>query len=324
MTRERFARAAGALALACAPLGAGLAAYPEKAIRLIVPVAPGGTVDIVARTLAEPISKSLGQAVVVENRPSASSLVGTQLVAKSAPDGYTLLTTSTTFLSAPAIVANPGYDPIRDFIPVTLTARAPMMLAAHPSLPVNTLGELVALAKAKPGELTTASSGNGSTGHMAAELFAYRAGVKFNNIFYKGSAQALTDVVGGQTMMLFDQIGTTGPQARSGKLRAIAVTTLVRSPLFPEIPTIAESGYPGYEDVTINLMLAPAGTPRDIVNRLHAEVVKAWTSRELVNRFAERGIELKASSSPEEFAAYVRAEVEKFARLAREVGIKPE
>ncbi len=324
MTRERLARAAGALALACAPLGAGLAAYPEKAIRFIVPVAPGGTVDIVARTLAEPMSKSLGQPVVVENRPSASSLVGTQLVAKSAPDGYTLLTTSTTFLSAPAIVANPGYDPIKDFVPVTLTARAPMMVATHPSLPVKTLGELVALAKAKPGELTTASSGNGSTGHMAAELFAYRAGVKFNNIFYKGSAQALTDVVGGQTMMLFDQIGTTGPQARSGKLRAIAVTTLARSPLFPDIPTIAESGYPGYEDVTINLMLAPAGTPRDVVNRLHAEVVKAWTSQELVNRFAERAIELKASGSPDEFAAYVKAEVEKFARLAREVGIKPE
>jgi tripartite-type tricarboxylate transporter receptor subunit TctC len=324
MSRQRLACAAGALALACAPLGAGLAAYPEKAIRFVVPVAAGGTVDIVARTLADPMSKSLGQPIVVENRPSASSLVGTQAVARAAPDGYTLLTTSTTFLSAPAIVANPGYDPIKDFIPVTLTCRAPMMVAVNPGVRVKSLAELVALGKAKPGEITTASSGNGSTGHMAAELFAYRAGVKFNNIFYKGSAQALTDVVGGQTMMLFDQIGTTGPQARAGKLRAIAVTTLTRSPLFPDTPTIAESGYPGYEDVTINLMLAPAGTPRDIVDRLHAEVVKAWSSQELVNRFAERAIELKASGSPDEFAAYVKAEVEKFARLAREVGIKPE
>ena len=324
MTRERLARAAGALALACAPLGAGHAAYPEKPIRFVVPVAAGGTVDIVARTLADPMSKSLGQPIVVENRPSASSLVGTQAVARAAADGYTLLTTSTTFLSAPAIVANPGYDPIKDFVPVTLTCRAPMMVAVNPGVPVKSLGELVALAKSKPGEITTASSGNGSTGHMAAELFAYRAGVRFNNIFYKGSAQGLTDVVGGQTMMLFDQIGTTGPQARAGKLRAIAVTTLTRSPLFPDTPTIAESGYPGYEDVTINLMLAPAGTPRDIVDRLHAEVVKAWSSQELVSRFAERAIELKASGSPEEFAAYVKAEVEKFARLAREVGIKPE
>ena len=324
MTGVRLARAAGALALACVPLGAGLAAYPEKPIRFIVPVAAGGTVDIVARTLADPMSKSLGQPIVVENRPSASSLVGTQAVARSAPDGYTLLTTSTTFLSAPAIVANPGYDPIRDFVPVTLTARAPMMVAVNPGVPVRSLAELVALGKSKPGEITTASSGNGSTGHMAAELFAYRAGVKFSNIFYKGSAQALTDVVGGQTMMLFDQIGTTGPQARAGKLRPIAVTTLVRSPLFPDTPTIAESGYPGYEDVTINLMLAPAGTPRDVVDRLHAEVVKAWSSQELVSRFAERAIELKASGSPDELAAYVKAEVEKFARLAREVGIKPE
>jgi tripartite-type tricarboxylate transporter receptor subunit TctC len=324
MIRERLSRAVSAFLLACAPLGAGFAAYPEKPIRFIVPVAAGGTVDIVARTLAEPMSKSLGQPIVVENRPSASSLVGTQLVAKSAPDGYTLLTTSTTFLSAPAIVANPGYDPIRDFIPVSLTCRAPMMVAAHPSVPAKTLDELVGLAKSKPGELTIASSGNGSTGHMAAELFARRAGVKFNNIFYKGSAQALTDVIGGQTMMLFDQIGTAGPHARSGKLRPIAVTTTTRSPLFPDVPTIAESGYPGYEDVTINLMLAPAGTPREVVTRLHAEVVKAWSPQELVSRFAERAIELRASPSPEEFAAYVKAEVEKFAKLAREVGIKAE
>jgi tripartite-type tricarboxylate transporter receptor subunit TctC len=324
MTLAATWRAAGALALACAPLGAGVAAYPEKAIRFIVPVAAGGTVDIVARTLAEPMSKSLGQAIVVENRPSASSLVGTQAVARSAPDGYTLLTTSTTFLSAPAIIANPGYDPIKDFVPITLTARAPMMVAVNPGVPAKSLAELVALAKAKPGEITTASSGNGSTGHMAAELFAYRAGVKFNNIFYKGSAQGLTDVVGGQTMMLFDQIGTTGPQARAGKVRPIAVTTLTRSPLFPDTPTVAESGYPGYEDVTINLMLAPAGTPREVVTRLHAEVVKAWAAPELAGKFAERAIELRASASPEEFAAYVKAEVEKFAKLARDVGIKAE
>jgi tripartite-type tricarboxylate transporter receptor subunit TctC len=328
MNTERLTRAvawsASLAVLACAPLAAGLAAYPEKPIRFIVPVAPGGTVDIVARTLAEQMSKNMGQTILVENRPSASSLVGTQLVAKSAPDGYTILTTSTTFLSAPAIVASPGYDPIKDFVPVSITCRAPMMVASHPSLPAKSLDELVGLAKAKPGELTTASSGNGSTGHMAAELFARQAGVKFNNIFYKGSAQALTDVIGGQTMMLFDQIGTAGPHARSGKLRPIAVTTLTRSPLFPDVPTIAESGYPGYEDVTINLMLAPAGTPRDVVVRLHAEVVKAWGSQELVNRFAERAIELRASGSPDEFAAYVRAEVEKFARLAREANIKPE
>jgi tripartite-type tricarboxylate transporter receptor subunit TctC len=319
-----LSRAASVLVLACAPLGAGLAQYPEKPIRFIVPVAPGGTVDIVARTLAEQMSKSMGQSIVVENRPSASSLVGTQAVAKAAPDGYTLLTTSTTFLSAPAILANPGYDPIKDFIPVSITCRAPMMVATHPSVPAKSLAELVALARAKPGEVTTASSGNGSTGHMAAELFARRAGIKFNNIFYKGSAQALTDVMGGQTMMLFDQIGTTGPQARSGKLRPIAVTTLTRSPLFPDLPTIAESGYPGYEDVTINLMLAPAGTPRDVVVRLNAEVNRAWSSPELVKRFAERAIDLVASPSPDEFAAYVKAEVEKFSRLAREAGIKAE
>jgi tripartite-type tricarboxylate transporter receptor subunit TctC len=211
----------------------GFAQYPEKPIRFIVPVACPA-----ARWTSWPARSPSRCRRAWGNRSwwrtgRARLLVGTQAVAKAAPDGYTLLTTSTTFLSAPAILANPGYDPVRDFVPVSITCRAPMMVATHPSVPAKSLAELVALARAKPGEVTTASSGNGSTGHMAAELFARRASIKFNNIFYKGRAQALTDVIGGQTMMLFDQIGTTGPHARSGKLRPIAVTTLTRCRSFP-------------------------------------------------------------------------------------------
>ena len=227
-----------------------------------------------------------------ENKPSAASLVGTQMVAKAPPDGYTLLAHSSTFFTAPLIASNAGYDPVRDFAPVTLTCKAPMMLVAGPSVQARTLSEWVQQAKAKPGEFSVASSGNGSTGHMASEVFANRAGLKMLNVFYKGNSQSVIDVVSGQTQLMYDQIGTAMPHVKAGKLRALAVTSLNRSPLFPDVPTIAESGYPGYEDVTLNMLLAPAGTPKDILLRLQSEVAKAYTQPELVAKFAERGIEL--------------------------------
>jgi tripartite-type tricarboxylate transporter receptor subunit TctC len=306
------------------PAALAQADYPHRAIRVVVPLAAGGNVDIVARTLADQISKTLGQPVLVENRPGASSLVGTQFVARSAPDGYTLLAIANTFATVPLIVANPGYDPLKDFTGITLTCLVPQVLIVNPALPAQSVRELVALAKSQPGKISYASSGNGSTGHMAAELFNRQAGVTMLHVPYKGNSQALVDVISGQVTMMFDQVSTSTPQIRAGKVRAIAVTSLARSPLLPEVPTVDEAGVPGYEDITFNGLVAPAATPRDVLLRLNRAVADAVRAPDLYKRFIERGVELKASASPEEFSGHIRAEFDKKGRLAREAGIKPE
>ena len=298
--------------------------YPSRAVRIIVPLAAGGNVDIVARTVAEQIGKTLGQPVLVENRPGASSLVGTQFVAKAAADGYTLLAIANTFATVPLIVPNPGYDPLRDFAGVTLTCLVPQVLVVNPALSAHSVRELIALAKSEPGKISYASSGNGSTGHMAAELFNRQAGIRMLHVPYKGNSQALIDVIGGQVAMMFDQVSTSAPQIKAGNVRALAVTSLVRSPLLPEVPTVDESGVEGYEDITFNGLVAPAGTPHEILVRLNRAVAGAVGEPDLYKRFIERGIELKASGSPEEFGAYIKAESEKKGRLSREAGIKPE
>jgi tripartite-type tricarboxylate transporter receptor subunit TctC len=298
--------------------------YPHRAIRIIVPLAAGGNVDIVARTLADPVSKSLGQTVLVENRPGASSLVGTQFVARSAADGYTLLAMANTFATVPLIVANPGYDPLKDFTGITLTCLVPQVLVVNSALPAQSVKELIALAKSQPGKISYATSGNGSTGHMAAELFNRQAGVTMLHVPYKGNSQALIDVISGQVAMMFDQVSTSTPQIKAGKVRAIAVTSLKRSPLLPDVPTVDESGVPGYEDITFNGLVAPAGTPRDILVRLNRAVAEAVRAPDLYSRFLERGVELTASASPEAFTEHIKAEFEKKGRLAREAGIKPE
>ena len=298
--------------------------YPSKPIRIVVPVAAGGTVDIVARAVALELSKSLGQPVLVENRPSAASLVGTLSVAHAAPDGYTLLASSGTFLSAAVILPNAGYDPIKDFAPVSLTCKVPMLMITSPDTPAKNIGELVKYAKLHPSEISAASSGNGSTGHIASEVFASRAGVKFLNVFYKGNSQAMVDVMGGQANLMFDQISTAGVQYKTGKLKALAITSLKRSPLFPEIPTISESGYQGYEDVTLNFILAPAGTPKEITTKLNFEIQKIFKNKELISRFAEKGIDLTASPSTDDFKAMIKSEVDRLTLLVSTAGIKPE
>jgi tripartite-type tricarboxylate transporter receptor subunit TctC len=298
--------------------------YPSKPVRIVVPLAPGGNVDIVARSLAQYLGDSMGHQVIVENRPGASSLVGTQLVAKAAPDGYTLLAIANTFAMVPSIVTNPGYDPLKDFAPITLTCLVPQVLVVNPALPVKTVKELIALAKARPGQLTYATSGAGGTGHMATELFSRQVGVKMLHVPYKGNAQAIVDVIGGQVMLMFDQVSTSEQYIKSGKLRPLAVSSLARSPMFPNLPTISEAGAPGFEDITFNGLAAPAGTPREILVRMRDEVAKAVSVAALRNRFIERGVELKASASPEEFAAYVKVEFDKKAKLARDAGIKLE
>ena len=298
------------------------AQYPAKTVRIIVPVAAGGNVDIVARTLGNKFTESFGHPVIVDNRPSASSLVGTQLVAKSLPDGYTLLAIANTFASAPGIVGNAGYDPVKDFVGVSQTARIPMVLVVNPTLPVKSVQDLIRLAKQRPGELAYASSGTGSTGHIAAEMFSRQTGIRMLHVPYKGNAQSLVDLIGGQVMLMFDQVSTSTPHIKAGKVRPLGVTTRTRAPLFPDIPTIDEAGVRGFEDVTFNGLMAPAGTPPAILARLHGEVAKAVKLADVRKRFDDQGIELAASASPDAFTAYIRSETAKYSRLAKEAGIK--
>lgn len=297
-------------------------AYPAKVVRIVNPVAAGGNQDIVARAVAEQLSKLLGQQVLVENRPGSSALIGTRYVKGAAPDGYTLLAMSNTFTRVPAIVADAGYDPVRDFTGVSQTCDIPQVLVINPALPVRNLKEFIALAKKRPGELTYGSSGNGGTGHVAAEMFSAQAGVKLMHIPYKGNAPATTDLVGGQIMLMFDQVSTSANYIKAGRLRALAVTSRERSALFPDLPTIDESGVKGFHDTTFNGLMAPAGTPRDVLERLRGDVVRAVAVPELRNRFGERGIPLVASASLEEYNAFIRNHVESFAKLAKTAGIK--
>lgn len=303
--------------------GAWSQSYPTKLVRLINPVAPGGNQDIVGRAIADHLQRAFGQPVIVESRPGPSAVVGTRLVKSAAPDGYTLLTISNTFVRTPALMADAGYDPIKDFAAISQTCDVPLVLVVTPGLPVKTVKELIALAKQRPGEITSGSSGVGSTGHVAAEMFSQRTGIRLAHIQYKGAAPAVIDLVGGHVMLRFDQVGTSLPHIRAGKLRALAVTTRKRSAVLPEVPTIEEgAGLKDFHDSTFNGLMAPVGTPRDIIERLRAEVVKAVANTTQRNRLLEIGIELVASNSSEEFAAYLRKETEDFAALAKQINIK--
>lgn len=314
-----------ALAVICAggAYAQSAGGYPTRAVRIIVPFSAGGNVDLVARAIAPQLSKGLGQQVIVENRPGASGLPGAQYVSRSTPDGYTILAMANTFAVAPSVVRNPGYDPLKDFDGISLTCFVPQVLVVNPSLPVRSVRDLVALAKSRPGDISYASAGIGGTGHMAAELFNSYAKIKMLHVPYKGNAQAIVDVMSGQVMMMFDQVSTSLGHIKAGKLRALAVTSRKRSPLFPELPTIDESGVPGYEDITFNGLMARAGTPKPILAQLNAAVAKAVRVQVLRDRFLERGVELVSSPSPESFTAYVAAEFHKKAKLARQAGIRP-
>ncbi|HSC94092.1 MAG TPA: tripartite tricarboxylate transporter substrate binding protein [Burkholderiales bacterium] len=296
--------------------------FPSKPVRIVVPFAPGGNVDLVVRGIAPRLSEVLGQQVIADNRPGSSGLLGTHIVAKAPPDGHTLLAMANTFAVVPSIISNPGYDPVRDFAGVSQTCLVPQVLVVNRSLPVRSLKDLVALARSRPGEMSYASAGVGGTGHMAAELFNRHAGLKMLHVPYKGNAQAIVDVISGQVTMMFDQVSTSAPHIRAGKLKPLAVTSLKRSPLFPELPTIDESGVRGFEDITFNGLVAPAGTPREVLVRLNAAVAKAVEAPQPRGRFLELGVELTASASPEAFMEYIRAEFVKKAKLAREAGIK--
>ena len=313
--------AAGIIVLSASNAWSQTTQYPVKLVRVVNPVAPGGNQDTIARTIADQLTRILGQTVVIESRPSSSALVGTRYVKSAPADGYTLLAISNTFVRVPALMADPGYDPLKDFAAISITGEVPLVLVVNPALPVKTVQEFIALAKKRPGELTNAASGSGSTGHIAAEVFSRRAGIRLLHIQYKGAAPGVIDLVGGHVMLRFDQVTTSLPFIRAGKLRALGVTTLKRSPALPDVPTIDESGLAGFNDPTFNGLVAPAGTPREVVERVRDAVAKAAAVAEVRNRFIEQGIELVASTSSEEFAAFLKKQVEEFAILARQAGI---
>lgn len=322
MKRIAVAAAATITCLATVPAWSQSSPYPAKVIRIINPLAAGGNVDIVVRGVAEQVSRQLGQQVLVENRPSASALLGTRHVKGQPADGYTLLAIANTFARVPAIISDAGYDPVKDFIGISQTCDIPMVVVVNPSLPVKNFREFIELAKKRPGELTYGSAGVGGTGHVVAEMLGQQAGIKLMHIPYKGNAPATTDLVGGQIMLMFDQVSTSAAYIKSGRLRALAVTTTKRTPLFPDLPTIDESGVKGFHDSTFNGLMAPAGTPRDIAEKLRAEVVKAVAVESLRERFDKIGIPLVASASLDEYNVFIRKNVEDFAKLARTAGIK--
>jgi tripartite-type tricarboxylate transporter receptor subunit TctC len=295
--------------------------YPNKPIRFIVPVAPGGNLDLVTRAIAQKLNQQLSQQVIVENRPGASSIPGTEFVAKSNPDGYTYVSVASTFSSTFAVMRNVPYDPVRDFSGVSLTAWLPQILVMNPSVPVKTVNDLINLAKKNPNQITYGTAGNGATAHMATELFAIQAGIKMIHVPYKGNAPALIDVVGGQISMMFDTISTSIPFVKAGKLHALGVTSKKRSPIFPEVPTIAEAALPGYEAALFNAILAPIATPKEILNLMHQEIVKAVQQSDIKSRFLQQGVEIQSSESVDQCTAMIKEETEKFVKIVKQAGI---
>jgi tripartite-type tricarboxylate transporter receptor subunit TctC len=296
--------------------------WPAKPIKWIVPFAPGGTTDILARTISEKLSQALGQPVIIENKPGAGGGVGADFTAKAPPDGYTIMggTISTHAINASLYKSLP-YDPVKDFAPITLIARVPNMLVVNPDVPAKNVAELIALMKANPAKYTFASSGNGTSQHLSGELFKAMAGVDMQHIPYKGSPPALQDVVGGQVTMTFDNITTAWPLAKAGKLRALAVTTAKRSAIAPDVPTLAESGLAGYEVGSWQGAFAPAGTPPEIVKRLNAEMVRIINLPDVREKLVGLGAE-PVANTPEEFGALVKTEVAKWADVVKKSGAK--
>ncbi|MGE5524232.1 MAG: tripartite tricarboxylate transporter substrate binding protein [Rhodospirillaceae bacterium] len=295
--------------------------YPTKPIRFIVPFAPGGGGDIIVRTVAQKLTPRLGVTVVVDNRTGAGGNVGTELAAHAPADGYTLLMANVAPMAINVSVYKPlPYDPVRDFAPISLMASFPNVLVVHPAVPARSIAELVALARGKPGELTYASAGNGSTTHLAAEFFRAQAGLKLIHVPYKGGGPALTDLLAGQVTMYFGSMPASLPHIRSGRLRALGVTSLQRVRAAPDIPTVAESGFPGFEAVTWIGAVAPAGTSPAIVTRLNREIAGVMREADVGERLEAQGAE-PMSDTPEAFAEYIRNEIRKWAAVVRDAGI---
>ena len=321
----RLKRIVFLLVLCCICDRAALAqTWPTRSVRIVVPATPGGGIDLIARTLAEKLTGSLGQAVVVENKPGASNNLGTDFVAKSPPDGYTYVIVASSHATNKHLFKQLPYDPVKDFEPVVYTHVIPLLLAVHPSVPAKNVTELVAWLKASPGKATFATSGPGSSLHMAAELFMSMSGTKMQQVPYKGSSAAHPDLLAGRTAMIFDTITAIRGHVQSGGVRGLAVTTLKRSSSMPELPAIAESpGFAGYDASTWGGILGPAGTPKDIVAKLNGAMNAALKLDDVRSRLSGAGIEIQGGT-PEAFGAVIRAEVEKWGRIVKEAGIQPE
>jgi tripartite-type tricarboxylate transporter receptor subunit TctC len=315
---------AAAAFLACSACVAHAQAYPSKSVRLVVPFAPGGGSDTVGRMLGQKLSATLGRQFIIDNRAGAGGRIAAELVAKSVPDGYTLIfATSSIMATAPALYAKLPFDMPKDFAPVSLVAYAVHVLVAHPSVPARSVKELIALSKRTPGRLTYASSGSGGPGHLSGELFTSLAGLKWVHVAYKGSAPATLSVVSGETDLMFSNIVPALPHIRSARLRALGVGSARRSVLLPDVPSIAESGLPGFDVRQLYGILAPAGTPRDVVTLLNEATAKAMQDPDLKERLLADGSEVLLST-PEEFERIIIAEIGKWSRVIRAAGIKEE
>jgi tripartite-type tricarboxylate transporter receptor subunit TctC len=324
MTKAMIGLPACALLCAVSAVAAAQATYPGKPVRLIVGFSPGGGTDILSRALAQPLTELLGQAVTVDNRPGAGGIIATELGAKAPPDGYTLLVGSAAaFAVNPNLMSKLPYDPVRDFTPVGMFATLSYAIDVHPSLPVKTLRDLIALAKAKPGQINYGSAGSGSSTHLAIEQFLMMAGAKMTHVPYKGNTPAMTALMSGEVAMVFDPVLTTTPQVKSGRIHALAVTTAQRSALLPEVPTVSEAGVKGYESGNWFGVFAPVGTPRSVVERLNAAINKAMTRPEMKEKLLGQGAEPLAGS-PDDLANLVKRELAKVAKIVKDAGIKIE
>ena len=316
--------AAGAALLIAAGLAQAAAPdYPSKPIRLIVPFPAGGGVDIVARSLTPHLTERWGQQVIVDNRPGAGATLGADLAAKAAPDGYNLLLANTAHAINATLFKKLPYDAVKDFTPISLVATQPSVLIVNPGVPVKSVKELIALAKAKPGQLNYASSGNGTPPHLSAAMFESMAGVEMTHIPYKGAAPALTDLLGGQVQLMFATIISSAQHVHSGRVRALAVTSAKRSPAFPDLPTVAEAGVPGFEATAWFMLLAPAKTPDAIVQRLSRDTAAALAKPDLRARFAKEGAEA-VGSTPDRAAAYLKSEIARWGKVVRAANIHAE
>jgi len=306
---------------ALAALPAGAQSYPSRPVRIIVPFAAGGPADIYARFIGQRLQKELGQAFVIEDRPGGGSVIGTDAVAKSEPDGYTLLMMSNTHTVNESLISNKPFQLLRDFVPVAPVNYSDLVLVLHPSVPANTLKEFIALVKSKPHDLNYASSGPGTPYHMAGELFKAMAGLAIVHVPYKGSSGARTDILGGQVQMMFDAITTMAPNVRAGKLKALGTTGKTRSPVLPEVPTIAEAGVPGYEATIWLGIMAPTGTPKTIVERLNTEIRKIVNSADVKEAWDKQGA-APMNMSTDEFGQYLREDIAKWAKVVKISGAK--
>jgi len=295
--------------------------YPHKPIHLIVPYAPGGGMDILARLIGQKLHESLKQPVIIDNRPGAGGTIGTGIAAKAAPDGYTIVMVISAHATNPSLYKKLPYDAVKDFAPITQVVSFPFLLVVNPSLPAKSVTELIALAKSKPGRLNFSSSGTGGGTHLSGELFKTMAGVDMVHVAYKGSAPALTALLGGEVPMMFSDPLVTLPQVKAGKIRALAWTSAKRSPQLSEVPTVAESGVPGYEVNGWQGILAPAGTPREIIDKLNAEILKVLQMADVKERLSSQAME-PVGSSPEQFAALIQAEIVKWGKVIKDCGAR--